>query len=68
MRPKFLEKTDESELQGGKGRQYSKEDKKRETEKIPEELKKRMPSEVHEQSQNLHWSLKTPWISKSSEA
>jgi hypothetical protein len=28
MRPKFLEKTDKSELQGGKGRQYSKENKK----------------------------------------
>jgi hypothetical protein len=37
-------------------------------EKIPEELKRRMPSKVQELSQNLHWSLKTPWISKSFEA
>jgi hypothetical protein len=30
MRPKFLEKTNESELQGEEGRQYSKEGKKQE--------------------------------------
>jgi hypothetical protein len=66
MRPKFLEKTDKSELQGGKRRQYSKE--KASTEKIPEELKRKMPSKVQEHSQNLHWSLKMPWISKSPEA
>jgi hypothetical protein len=68
MRPKFLEKTDKSELQRGKRRQCSKGNKKRGMEKIPEELKRRMPSKVQELSQNLHWSLKTPWISKSFEA
>jgi hypothetical protein len=36
--------------------------------KIPEELKKGVPLEEQQQSQNLQQSLKTPWISKSSKA
>jgi hypothetical protein len=41
MRPKFLEKTDKSELQSGKRRQCSKGNKKRRMEKIPEELEEK---------------------------
>jgi hypothetical protein len=36
--------------------------------KIPEELKKEMPSKEWKQNQNLQWSLRTPWISRSFEA
>jgi hypothetical protein len=45
-----------------------KEREKREIEKIPKELKKGVPLEEQQHNQNLRWSLKTPWISKSSDA